>query len=598
MKPLLKRSLILLAIALAPLSRAANHDTSMMPVGKGKLPVACSNVAQDEAAITASGAPASDFWEGIPANGQLRYITQVLSEPAAAIRYDAPVPDDTGLYPQYGGVTVPYVAIVCHPTSRSNADANYLLPGGSASVVPRMHRPGTAPKLLSEAELFDILGLPVDFSAPPSQGAARLPLVVFSHGLGGSPLGSGYLDVLVELAAHGYVVGAVFHADARFSRIRVEDLGDFVAVVRDFDKFVEMELQRPLALKSFVDTIVAHPGYSPAIDATRIGGFGASMGGQAMVNLLGAKLSTSIGLACRDSVHDPRIKAAVGYVPYGGQTFLPSFCNDQYGADDVAAPFLAISGTADTTAPLKVMKQALNRFRSSHYMVELEGGKHELLPENAGDILTWTTTFLDAYLNSPLDRGAMARLVRMKDVAGGASDALTVDVHRPLATGIPGEAMVVEYYNAALDHFFIAAGAGEIASIDAGGAGPGWARTGESFRASSAADSGVAAGWTGVCRFYGRPAGGPNSHFFTVDPGECDIVKAGAGWYYEGIGFHAGRLAAGGNCGEGLIAVNRAYNNGYSRNDSNHRFTTSNSNGRDMERAGWSLEGPVMCVAP
>ena len=34
----------------------------------------------------------------------------------------------------------------------------------------------------------------------------------------------------------------------------------------------------------------------------------------------------------------------------------------------------------------------------------------------------------------------------------------------------------------------------------------------------------------------------------------------------------------GGSCADGLIAVNRAYNNGFLRNDSNHRFTTSDSN--------------------
>jgi hypothetical protein len=293
-------------------------------------------------------------------------------------------------------------------------------------------------------------------------------------------------------------------------------------------------------------------------------------------------------------MHDPRVKAAVGYVPYAGQSFLPSFCDDQSGADNVATPFLAISGTADTTAPLKMMKQALNRFGSSHYMVELAGGKHEFLREHAGDIVSWTSTFLNAYLDSPIDRGAMSRLIRMKNVTGGADDVLTIDMHRPVSTGTPGEAMVVEYYNTVLAHFFIAAGAGEIAFIDGGGAGPGWVRTGESFRARSVAG----AGWTAVCRFYGRPAGGPNSHFFTADSQECDSVKAGTGWFYEGTGFYANRLAAGAACPDGLIAVNRAYNNGYPRNDSNHRFTTSNSNWRDMERAGWALEGPVMCVAP
>jgi len=41
-----------------------------------------------------------------------------------------------------------------------------------------------------------------------------------------------------------------------------------------------------------------------------------------------------------------------------------------------------------------------------------------------------------------------------------------------------------------------------------------------------------------VCRFYGVPAGGPNSHFFTASAAECDLVKRSGGWFYEGIGFY------------------------------------------------------------
>jgi hypothetical protein len=44
--------------------------------------------------------------------------------------------------------------------------------------------------------------------------------------------------------------------------------------------------------------------------------------------------------------------------------------------------------------------------------------------------------------------------------------------------------------------------------------------------------------------------------------------------------------------------VNRAYNNGWVRNDSNHRFTTSDSTWREMQRKGWNLEGTVMCSRP
>ncbi|MEP7084209.1 MAG: hypothetical protein ABI854_05680, partial [Betaproteobacteria bacterium] len=41
---------------------------------------------------------------------------------------------------------------------------------------------------------------------------------------------------------------------------------------------------------------------------------------------------------------------------------------------------------------------------------------------------------------------------------------------------------VVEFYNTTLNHFFVTADPVERASIDAGGSGPGWTRTGNSFK--------------------------------------------------------------------------------------------------------------------
>ena len=101
-----------------------------------------------------------------------------------------------------------------------------------------------------------------------------------------------------------------------------------------------------------------------------------------------------------------------------------------------------------------------------------------------------------------------------------------------------------------------------------------------------------------VCRFYGAAAGGPNSHFFTASPDECEAVKRAGGWYYEGIGFHAEPQLADGRCPEGYLQVRRAYNRGWPRNDSNHRFTTSDSTWREMARHGWALEGVAWCARP
>ncbi|MCK7515347.1 MAG: hypothetical protein MZV70_72735 [Desulfobacterales bacterium] len=88
------------------------------------------------------------------------------------------------------------------------------------------------------------------------------------------------------------------------------------------------------------------------------------MGGETMLLLGGAGLTTSyfnIGASWKQVTRDPRIKAAVGYVPYFGQPILPAFGRDQDGLDGINLPFLGISGTADTTAPISETEIGMSR---------------------------------------------------------------------------------------------------------------------------------------------------------------------------------------------------------------------------------------------
>jgi len=423
------RALVAALLLACGLAHAANHDTPAPPTRPGPFSVACSNVELDMARLNAIGGQPSDYWEGAEVAGAHRYITDVLAHPDAAVIYRAPVPFKVGMYPTLFGRNVEFAAIVCYPTPRTNPDPDYAIPvqGG---VVPHMQQPGSAPRLISKSEFAQTVGQPVASGTDPMQ----LPLLVFSHGLGGSPLGSGYIDVLKALAAQGFMVGAVFHADSRYSKVRIEDLADLAFALAFFPTVVEMQALRPLALKSMTDALLANPGYAQGIDRTRIGGFGASLGGEAMIHLLGGRITASLTKACDDPVYDSRLRAAVGYVPYAGQSFLPAFCEGQSGVRFVDRPFLGISGTADTTAPLTQAKQAVNNMTGSRYVVELAGGQHELAVANVPEVLTWTVAFLDAYLDVPWDSTAAARFIRMGSVAGNGPDSLTVDAHVPATT--------------------------------------------------------------------------------------------------------------------------------------------------------------------
>jgi len=114
----------------------------------------------------------------------------------------------------------------------------------------------------------------------------------------------------------------------------------------------------------------------------------------------------------------------VGYVPYFGQPFLPAFGRDQHGLDGVKLPYLAISGTADTTAPIIETQQGLARLAGTRELVALTGVTHGFDIASTNDIFTWTLTFFDAEVrNNP---AAREQLSTMASVAGGGDDRVLI----------------------------------------------------------------------------------------------------------------------------------------------------------------------------
>jgi hypothetical protein len=153
---------------------------------------------------------------------------------------------------------------------------------------------------------------------------------------------------------------------------------------------------------------------------------------------------------------------------------------------------------------------------------------------------------------------------------------------------------VTEFYNTILNHYFLTANPIEGASIDAGGSGPGWTRTGNVFKTG---------GPNVVCRFFGvQAAGGPNGHFYTADPSECAQVRLDPGWHFESLDFATTPPipgATGATCAAGLTKVYRAYNHRFAQQDSNHRITANfDAYQHQVNVDGWTAEGVVMCAQP
>ena len=170
-------------------------------------------------------------------------------------------------------------------------------------------------------------------------------------------------------------------------------------------------------------------------------------------------------------------------------------------------------------------------------------------------------------------------------------------VGQPVAGG-----NAIEYYNLDLDHYFLTSFPAEVQSVESGGAGRGWVRTGYTFRVGGGAP--LAPSNASVCRFYGNPQfdlstgkrKGPNSHFYTAVPAECAQVQRDPGWVFETGNAFAIQVPAGASCPTGTIPVFRLYNNGFAANDSNHRYTTSAVVYQFMLTQRWVGEQTVMCA--
>jgi hypothetical protein len=261
----------------------------------------------------------------------------------------------------------------------------------------------------------------------------------------------------------------------------------------------------------------------------------------------------------------------------------------------------------DAFAPFEVVVRSAVYFDPSSMRARVDGGVVRIDFDYQGDAPaggsapSGMTTFAAVRIGA-LPPGAYRIEGWGRDRTSGATER-----YFEKQVGVAPTVPVVEYYSFSLDHYFIAAGAEEIALVDGGGRGD-WKRTGQQFKAwMRASDAPPAA--RPVCRFY---AAGPNSHFYTGDPAECDYLRkleasqradANArgqpflGWQYEGIAFHSVLPDANGACPGGMLPVHRAYNNRARENDSNHRFM-ADARQRAAMSVSWTLEGVALCSAP
>lgn len=159
------------------------------------------------------------------------------------------------------------------------------------------------------------------FDAPATPGAK--PLVVISHGHGGSSLG--HHDLAAHLAGHGFIVATFEHPKDNFRDTsgngRVEVMGG-----------------RPLQVAAVTSALLAAPRWQPLVDADRIGVAGFSAGGYTSLLVVGAepRFGRFIGY-CERNPDDAAICGLVQQLGEGAAQTLAS----------LQAEFEGLGGTAD-----------------------------------------------------------------------------------------------------------------------------------------------------------------------------------------------------------------------------------------------------------
>lgn len=171
----------------------------------------------------------------------------------------------------------------------------------------------------------------------------------------------------------------------------------------------------------------------------------------------------------------------------------------------------------------------------------------------------------------------------------GAEDAVLARMTMPTGP-TPRVALAVEYYHAGLDHYFMTADPNEIIALDTGRM-TGWQRTGMGFNVVAAGDATAGAAMP-VCRYYGLPSAGLDTHFYSASPAECAVVAQNwpMQWTLESSNVFRIYMPdpATGACPTGTLPVYRTWN---TRMDTNHRYTMDSMVQNTMMNGGNVPEG-------
>jgi predicted dienelactone hydrolase len=208
------------------------------------------------------------------------------------------------------------------------------------------------------------------------------PLIVFSHGMGGTREGYGY--ICSHLASHGNIVVVPTHTGSDAAGVR-EDAKELAR--RPAERGMPLQglvarntsdpdnlRNRPRDISFVIDRALADPALAKLVDAERIGVAGHSFGAYTAMAVAGMTVDLPEG---RDrSFRDARVKAVLPMSPQG----RGAMGVDAGAWDGVAAPVFFLTGTEDYGQGERSEKWRREAFDAvsgvDAYLMVLDGGTH------------------------------------------------------------------------------------------------------------------------------------------------------------------------------------------------------------------------------
>lgn len=244
--------------------------------------------------------------------------------------------------------------------------------------------------MIERGEFIDVArhnrAIPYKLYYPVDDGGGPLPVILWSHGLGGTRDGAGFIHRFI--AAHGYIVVCIQHAgtDSALWENKSGHPWDAIRAAKIprravLDRYRDV----PFAVDSLIALAKTNAVFGPRMDFSRLGMSGHSFGANTTQIMAGQML----GFGRRQySLRDPRFLAGILYSP------VPSYNRKDsprsiYGP--IAIPLFHMTGTDDTspvegflyTARLAVFD---NSGGPDQHLMILNGGDHMVYNGSRGQL--------------------------------------------------------------------------------------------------------------------------------------------------------------------------------------------------------------------